>query len=333
MSGIADATLKFYPRGADSGAIVHSCNAPHKVVNIDTQGQCYICHCEAWLPITVGNILDFGSLEEIWNCAIAQDLQVDIDNKKFTYCAVKHCGIINRDVFFPTYQIGINIDESCNLACPSCRRYLVNYTSGEVFDLRKNYVDHVVALIQQFDKPLKLIMSGNGDPLASLIMRPLVLNWQPKSNQLIKLFTNGLLIKKLLPDSPVLPYIREFQISVDAGSADVYHVVRSPGRFDVLLDNLDWLSKNRNGARVDLQFCLQAANAHNLVAFADLCRDYDFSGNIVKLDNWHTFDDFAAHDVIDNPNHPLHLTAIRGLQSIRDRKNIYINSYLLDYIC
>lgn len=332
MSGIADATLKFYPRGADAGVITHTCNAPHRVVNIDTTGSCYICHCEAWLPISVGNILDFTSLEQIWDSKTAKELQQDVDSQKFTYCAVRHCGVVNYDIDFAHYQIGVNIDESCNLACPSCRKSMTNHTSGEVFDLRKSYVDHLVTLVNKFDKPLKLIMSGNGDPLASLIMRPLVLNWQPKSNQTIKLFTNGLLMKKLLPNSPVLPSIREFQISVDAGSSDVYHDVRRPGRFDILQENLQWLSENRNGARVDLQFCLQASNANDVVNFADMCDRYGFNGNIVKLDNWHTFDDFDQRDVVDNKTHPLHTTAMQQLKSVKDRRSICINSYLLDLI-
>jgi len=332
MSGIADATLQFYPRGADAGAIEHSCNAPHRVVNIDTTGSCYVCHCEAWLPVTVGNILDFANLEQIWASPTAQQLQHDVDAKKFTYCAVRHCGVVNNNIDFPQYQIGVNVDESCNLACPSCRRSMINHTSGDIFDLRKSYIDHLVSLINAFDQPLKLIMSGNGDPLASLIMRPLVLNWQPKSNQTIKLFTNGLLMKKLLPASPVLPHIQEFQISVDAGSSDVYHTVRRPGRFDVLQENLQWLSENRNGARVDLQFCLQAANAKDVVNFADMCYNYGFNGNIVKLDNWHTFDNFASQDVVDNQLHPLHDVAMQGLRAVKSRNNICINSYLLDLV-
>jgi MoaA/NifB/PqqE/SkfB family radical SAM enzyme len=280
----------------------------------------------------VGNILDFHRLEDVWTSKIARELQQDIDSKKFTYCAVRHCGVVNYDIDFPLYQIGVNVDESCNLACPSCRTSMINHTSGQVFDLRKNYIDHLVKLVNNFDNPLKLIMSGNGDPLASLIMRPLVLNWQPKSNQTIKLFTNGLLMKKLLPDSNILSHIKEFQISVDAGTADVYKIVRQPGNFSVLQENLNWLSQNRKGARVDLQFCLQSANAHDVVNFVDMCEHYGFNGNIVKLDNWHTFDNFESQDVVDNKHHPLHSTAMHELSKVKGRKNIYINSYLLDLL-
>ena len=329
---MTNGTLNFYPRGVDTGSITNTCNAPHRVVNIDTTGSCYICHCEAWLPISVGNILDFDSLEEIWTNTTARELQEDIDKKKFTYCAVKHCNIIHHDINFPTYQIGVNVDESCNLGCPTCRKSMINHTQGEIFDLRKRYIDHLVKLVDNFDKPFKLVMSGNGDPLASLIMRPLLLNWIPKNNQTIKLFTNGLLIKKLLSDKKILPHIQEFQISVDAGTAEVYHNVRRPGRFSVLKENLEWLSKNRNGARVNLQFCLQAANAKDIVNFADMCYNYGFLGNITKLDNWNTFDDFNAHDVVDNKNHPLHTIAMQQLGFVKHRKNIALNSYLLDLL-
>lgn len=330
----AEFLLKWYPRGADHAApITHSCNSPQRVVTIDTAGLCYLCQCDAWLPISVGNILDFSRLEDVWTNPIAQELQQDIGDKKFTYCAINHCGVTNSDIDFPVFNVGVNIDESCNLACPSCRKQKINHTSGMIFEQRRSYIDHLVDLINKFDKPLKLTMSGNGDPLASLIMRPLVLNWNPKSNQTIKLFTNGLLMKKLLPDSTVLPYIDHFQLSVDAGSKEVYEIVRRPGKFNILLDNLDWLKETvAKNVKVSLLFCLQAANVNDIVNFANLCEHYGFVGNITKLDNWATFDNFNDHDVVDNVFHPLHKTALDQLQLVKNNPNIYLNSYLKDLL-
>ena len=330
----AEFLLKWYPRGADHAAqITHSCNSPQKVVTIDTAGLCYLCQCDAWLPISVGNILDFDRLEDIWANPIAHELQQDIEDKKFTYCAVNHCGVTDSNINFPVFNVGVNIDESCNLACPSCRKQKINHTSGLIFEQRRSYIDHLVDLINKFDKPLKLTMSGNGDPLASLIMRPLVLNWIPKANQTIKLFTNGLLMKKLLPDSTVLPYISEFQISIDAGSKEVYEIVRRPGKYNTLRDNLDWLKESiTKDVTVYLLFCLQAANVNDIVNFSNLCNHYGFIGNITKLDNWATFDNFSEHDVIDNISHPLHTTALEQLRLVKNNPNIYLNSYLKDLL-
>lgn len=318
------------PRGDSSkDSILHDCNRPFKSLNVDLNGLCYLCICEAWLPVSVGNILDFSKLEDIWTNPIAQELQQDIVERRYTYCAIHHCGILDQNIITNQYYLTINIDESCNLACPSCRRDLVNHTSGDLFDLRHEYVNHLVKLIQEFNEPMNVVMCGNGDPLASLIMRPLILNWQPKINQSITLRTNGLLMKKLLPNSTVLSYISNFEISVDAGSKEVYEQVRRPGKFSVLQDNLLWLSTNRpKDSSVILNLCVQKDNVGDLNNFADMCKEFGFQGSITKLDNWGTFDNFDEQDVIGNVNHPLRNTVLDELRTISNMDHIFFNSYI-----
>jgi hypothetical protein len=324
-------TLNSLPRGsAYKGTITNNCNVPFYSLSVNMDGLCFLCRCDAHLPISVGTITDFDRLEDIWTNPIARELQQTVTNKTFDYCAVNHCGIINNDVQDVEHYISINIDESCNLACPTCRKSAIFHTEGDVFTVKQQQIKHFVDLINKFDQPLLLTMSGNGDPLASIIMRPLVLNWQPKSNQHIKLFTNGLLMSKLLPDSKVLPNISEFQISVDAGSAEVYEQVRRPGRFDILEKNLDWLSLNRpSGADVRLMFCLSSANAHDIVAFSELCQRYGFRGEISKVDNWYTFDDFDSVDIISNPAHQLYSIAVDQLQQVSKLDYITISPSVL----
>lgn len=318
------------PRGNPiADPILNTCNRPSKSLNVDLNGLCYLCICEAWLPVVIGNILDFKKLSDVWSNPTALRIQQDVADKKFTYCAVQHCGIREQSIIMNQYNLTVNIDESCNLACPSCRKEPINHTSGDMFTLRQQYVNHLVKLIQEFDEPVNVVMTGNGDPLASLIMRPLILNWQPKANQSITLRTNGLLMKKLLPDSPVLPYISHFEISIDAGSQEVYEQVRRPGKFSVLKDNLQWLSDNRpDGADVVLNLCVQRDNANDIINFANLCQQYGFRGNITKLENWHTFDNFNEYDVIGNRQHPLHNQSLDQLRTVATAKNVFINSYL-----
>ena len=325
--------LGLYPRGKDyKESITNHCDSPWKVLTVDLEGNCFLCKCEAHLPLTVGNVLDFADLNEVWTNPTAQDLQQTITDRSYTFCAVQHCGVVNQEVFHKVHYISINIDESCNLACPSCRRELINHTSGERFEQKSKMVSHLVDLINKFDKPLHLTMSGNGDPLASLIMRPLVLNWQPKANQTIKLFTNGLLMRKLLPDSPILPYIKDFQISVDAGTQEVYEQVRRPGKFSVLEDNLQWLEDNKpTNSTVLLMFCLSANNVNDIVNFANLCSKYGFRGEITKVENWNTFDNFGEQDVMSNPDHPAYQTAVDQLKIVSEMPHIRVGSFLKNY--
>ena len=69
-------------------------------------------------------------------------------------------------------------------------------------------------------------------------------------------------MSKQLPDSKILPNISEFKISIDAGSKEVYEVVRRPGKFDKLIENLDWMHENKpEGANIHFRFVCQKANA------------------------------------------------------------------------
>ena len=298
-------------------SITHACNAVHRVLVVDHAGACFLCHCEAWLPVSVGDITDFASLEQVWTNPIAQELQADLDQKKFTWCAVDRCGVERSNIHFDRYTISINIDESCNLACPSCRRGRIMIDSGPVYQRKIQQVRHLIGLLEQFEQPAHVIMSGNGDPLASAIMRPILHEFQPRSTQTFRLFTNGLLLRKQLEKSPILPNITQYFISIDAGSADVYHDVRRPGRWSMLLDNLDYLREiaYTNKAEVLLKFVLQQSNHHDMQNFIDLCEHYQFRGVINRLEDWGTWDEFARHDVIGNHQHADHAAACRNLSA------------------
>lgn len=320
-------TLNSLPRGQEySGTVKHTCTVPYTSLSVNMDGLAFLCRCDAHLPISVGEITDFKCLEDVWSNPIARELQRTVDQKEYTYCAVNHCGILNQDISDTIRYISINIDESCNLSCPTCRKQSILHTSGPVYEQKLHQVNHLVRLIQDYNQPILLAVSGNGDPLASSIMRPLFLNWQPKAGQSIKLFTNGLLMSKLLPNSSVFEHITEFQISVDAGTPEVYERVRKPGRFDNLIHNLSWLKDNRTPwADIRLMFCLSSANALDIVNFAELCKMLDFRGEITKVDNWYTFDNFDSVDVIGNQTHPLRSQALEQLKQVSKLKHITIS--------
>jgi organic radical activating enzyme len=320
-----------YIRGTNDNASKHSCTVPYKTVSVSLDGDCYLCSCEAWLPIPVGNILDFSKLEDIWTSNYANKLQHTVANKEYTYCATSHCGINHRDVHSnsPGYNIYLNIDDSCNLACPSCRKTAKMHIDGPLFHSKQLQIYHMIDLINNTDSPVTIIMIGSGDPLASYIVRPLLKKLKLADNKKIILFTNGLLLKKVLPETNIVDSIIQYSISIDAGSKEVYEQVRKPGKFEVLIDNLEWLQQtNNNKVEVVLKFCLSAVNAHDVIAFEKLCNRLGFIGEITKLDDWGTFDNFSEHAVLDNPSHPLYNVAIEQLRAVASSPNIVFNSYI-----
>lgn len=316
------------PRNKDLKYVINNhCNFPSRTLVVDRRGNCFVCACEAWLPITVGNISDFNELVDVWNNPVAKELQEDINQKRFTHCAVDRCGILNgnqssldysgkRGTLEDSYYISINIDDSCNLRCPSCRRGNIMRTSGPEFEEKLAQVNHLVDLLDRFENPAHIIMSGNGDPLASNIMRPLLHRWKPKLNQTIRLFTNGLLLEKQLSSNPIVNHITQYFISIDAGSADVYERVRLGGSFDQLIRNFNFLRNliKTTQATVLLKFVLQKDNYKDMQNFANLCDEYQFNGVINRLEDWGTWDQFLDHDVIGNTSHIQHIDAVNHLK-------------------
>lgn len=306
------------PRNADLKLTIDNhCNAPSHQLVIDWKGDCFVCGCEAWLPISVGQISDFDSLASVWNSNTAVALQADIDSGAYTHCAVDRCGVVHASKIDTTHVVSINVDESCNLRCPSCRPAAIMINSGDEYDRKLAQVQHIRRLLEEFEEPCHIVMSGNGDPLASAIMRPLIREFRPGLKQTIRLFTNGLLLKKQLDDSLILDHITQYFISIDAGSADVYERVRLGGQWSQLITNLTWLqgAAKRTGAEVLLKFVLQQDNYQDMQNFCRLCIDMGFSGVINRLEDWGTWANYAEHDVIGNANHTDHLAAMYFLNS------------------
>ena len=282
-------TLNSLKRGSESEPIKNSCNYPWRNVYIDTNSKVFICHCDAWIPIPVGDVMQFESIDAVIKSKAAQAIQSTVQNKLYTYCAVETCGIKQNNKHLNRMMLQISLDESCNLACPSCRRYKINLNKGYEFLKKKRELMHIMSWLENYNQEILITLSGSGDPLASLLTRPLFKTYEPKWNQSFDLKTNGLLLKSIMSDSPMFDYIETFSISIDAGSAAVYEDVRRPGRWKNLIENLDWLAQKGVQDRVNLLYCFQQKNWRDLANFQSLVEDYGFRGHIDAIQDWGTF--------------------------------------------
>lgn len=335
-------TLRSRPRGnKHSEQITNSCNFPFTQLSIDSNFDCFLCICEGFLPIPVGKVLDFDTLPSVWESPVAKMLQANVSEKKYTWCAVEHCGILKENKFNSTVAMSINIDDSCNLACPSCRRELKMINSGPEFDAKVQNLDRILNWLSQYDQPICISLGGSGDGLASPVLRTLIKNYVPKPNQTFRITTNGLLIKKLLPEASIRSAISHWSISVDAGSAEVYEQVRRPGKWKNLIENLEWLVEHSSTNNILLNFVVQKTNFKDLPLFAELVRRLNVKGFIQVLDDWGTWnstsvknpDDytikngtFVDHNVA-NPSHPDHQDFLKILNQARLEKNLNISPY------
>lgn len=310
---------ELYSREPKQG-ITHRCNFPDSVVSIDTQGECFLCRCDAWLPVSVGNIMEFKSFEQIWQSPRARALQDDVAEQKFTYCSVDYCGIREENQLQSPKWISINIDESCNLKCPSCRSDMINFTKGPLFDKKIEMSNHISEMLSKYDQPCIINMSGNGDPFASLVYRPLIIRTEPNEKHEYRMMTNGLLLKKLLHKTKIYPSISEYNISVDAGNRSTYERVRLGGKWETLIENIQWLKQNVN-KKITLNFVLQNDNWTSLRDFEQLLEDMDIWGWITRLEDWGTWQgkQFIKHNVLD-PNHGNYIKCMNILKSLSYNK-------------
>ena len=122
------------------------CLIPKQIIEIETNGDIYLCGCSEYLPKVVGNILDIDSFEEVHQLELAKKvIHSTTISKTFEHCVKIPlsgnllCGFDKThdktlmkgvDGTKPEeVKIVVGYDDSCNLECPSCRLYpLSNYT-------------------------------------------------------------------------------------------------------------------------------------------------------------------------------------------------------------
>ena len=339
--------LDSMPRGKDLGIpITHTCNVPTQAVSVDFALNCLVCYCDGWLPVPVGTVNQFDSLESVWNSPLAQEIQQDVLDKKYTWCAVDHCGVVRHNQFLDRANLAINVDDSCNLACPSCRRDKIMLDKGPEFERRLHALETVLGWLEKYTDPITVTLGGNGDPLASHIIRPLFHNYQPKPNQDFVIHTNGLLLRKQLETSAILPHISAIKLSVDAGTSITYEKVRRGGSWLALIDNLDFIRTMGLEKLTTLKFCLQQANYLEVPKFVELCETYGFRAHIHQLDDWGTWSDimpanpdtwtlkngiFQDHNVLDtrHPGHAECMSILRHIQTNYHPPQVFIDGAII----
>lgn len=323
------------------------CYHPFNTVTIDSKGECYVCTCQAWLPISVGNILDFTSLQEIVQSPRAREIQASIIDGTYKYCDDKTCHILNDRALsgkIEHRQDNINwivfaIDESCNLSCPSCRTNLIFHNKGEDFDRRMQISDHLVTLIQNHGNFLKFTLSGDGDPFASHVYRNMLekLQIEDNGNTEIEIVTNGILIKSHWERmSGIHHSVIRFKISFDAGSAETYAITRRGGDWDKLIEScryiIDWKRQNNAKMQIVANFVVQTANYKDILNFVKICTELGFDEiNLQKVVDWGKWEvdgiNYFTQHAIWMPNHPQHAELIAILNDpLMVNKKIQLNN-------
>ena len=209
-------------------------------------------------------------------------------------------GIVN-----PPYTIQFSFDRTCNLKCPSCRINLIVENSKGIERVKKA-IDEIQNQYGETTK--RLYITGTGDPFVSVGFRDFLRNFDKSkwpNLKSIHLHTNATRWNKEMWESMpnVHPYVKSCEISVDAGTKETYETkTRINGNWDVLLDNLKFISTIPTLSSIKTSFVVQQKNYKEMKLFYDLM--YSIFGKKVnvffgKITNWGTFtdEDFLSEQI------------------------------------
>lgn len=225
------------------------------------------------------------------------------------------------------------MDRSCNLKCPSCRLDMIIADSKKIEKVKQDILD----IETTFGNYIKtLYITGSGDPFISVGFRDFLRTfdkskWTSLKN--IHLHTNATYWTPKMWESMevVHPYVGSCEISIDAATKDTYeNKVRLNGEWDLLLENLKFISTIKTLRRIKISFVVQKDNYKEMKLFYDLISDIfkgtNFSIFYNRITNWGTFTDteFLDKDVC-NPNHKEHHLFVEEINKVIPAENSYTN--------
>ncbi|MFV0416221.1 MAG: radical SAM protein [Chthoniobacterales bacterium] len=320
------------------------CGMPFTFLSTGWQGDSFACACPAWMPYKVGNIATAESDAALWNSPEVQELRTSILDGSFRYCSRTLCEYINSrklplrsEVSDPTLAeyirennpvakpkidlLELNHENSCNLACPSCR--------PEIRISKPSEIDHYNKAISRTILPLLrnvstyTYISGGGEAFASRHYREILkrLNKKDFPNLKIFLISNGLLINQRLWEEfkNLHGMFRLIAISIDAATKETYERVRRPGKWENLLKSMVFLADLRANNHIPqlwINFVVQQENFREIPAFIELGNQWGVDGFwLQRMTNYGSFTatEFQNKDVChpDHPDHPEFLDMLR----------------------
>lgn len=234
----------------------------------------------SWFKDNYFEIKSEENLDDIWNGKQAVELRKRMYEGDFSFCNREACqiplytvdelsdrrivfaetpiteenieAIKRKDPIMPSgpSSLYLTSDFSCNLKCPICRSEVIPNTTPSVSALEE--YDYV----HNSKKSLEVIkMANGGEVFYSTLQRKLLksLNNEdfPKLRR-VHIVSNGTLFnKKAFRDlSPGTHFIKDVNISLDAGTKEVYEKVRGP-YWEQVVENVHWLGELRKSGQLD----------------------------------------------------------------------------------
>lgn len=258
-------------------------------MNIQVSGEVYSCLCHRWMPQCIGNIFD-KDFFKVWHSNTMRSIRSSANQGNYTLCSANECPNVHvlpdkqHDLVASPLprRIMLTIDQSCNLACASCRLQPI---IDKHHDKARRILDHVFGYYKKYAVPVEIFCDGAGDVFASRSYLDFFAENELPHNVKLSITTNGTQIHKYhdlihkLRDN-----IHSFVISFDAGTKATYKITRGAD-FDQLCDNVRWLTAQ--DITVHSQFVLQKQNQREIVDYHRLGIELQFKTIAMQLlDRW-----------------------------------------------
>lgn len=263
------------------------CEDPFKLGFISSEMEC--C-CDALVNTSIGGVTD-SDLTKIWTSYSAKIFRLSILNKTFCFCIWENCFhfdgipekssgryIEKKDAREHPEILQINIDETCNLHCPSCRTK-VSVATGKRLEKHMNTAN---CLIESgwLEKCERIILAGYGEVFASKVYEKILYGMNETKRKNISILTNLLLFtpeKWKMIEGKYEEVV--FEVSVDAAKKETYEYLRRGGKWETIQKRLQFLSKLRKEGKVkkvSLCMVVQRRNYQEINDFVAMTEKFGF---------------------------------------------------------
>ena len=335
------------------------CIFPFENVEINYDGQLHFC-CSTWQRKPFGDFTK-KTISEEWNSPAAQEIRSSIIDGSYKFCDKLICPFIQsgnlktynelseeQKKYFSEEKIIIdaspsnlmlNYDQSCNLSCESCRVEKISHNANSIESKALNvYTEKFTKdfLSVPTSKPLKLNITGSGDPFASLVYREFLENLDGVlfPNLTIDLQTNGVLFTPVMWQRihKIHKNVNHVSVSVDAATEPTYNLVRRGGNWGQLLNNIEFLRTLRSQNQINFLSVNMVVQKRNYIEILDFVSKFDLVNidaiHLSLVTDWNTWDkkSFNDHAIwkTDNPEHQNFLNLITS--PLLEKPNVFIGN-------
>ncbi len=282
------------------------CQQAFSKAHLRLDGNTILCSCPEYVDkyySCSGNYF-YLPYEKIWNSIEARIFRLSILNNTYSFCLEKMCDIMNpvriEDITVPRRQapeetetpphVFLEMDEVCNLTCPSCR-VKPCYNEDNLDYRRRMTLAEKLIKTEWFDKADMITIAGHGEVFYSKVYRKMLYHNESDKRKAITVLSNGQLFSE-----------EEFQhlrkcydrintiISVDGTTKEIYEKLRPGGNFERLQKNLRNLGKHRRNNELDyfqINMVVQRENYLQLKDMVLFCEEIGVDKLMfIRMMNW-----------------------------------------------